>query len=118
MRRPRQTAQRRSLEGPPFPAINALARARATTFNKWEKAILSQMKMNTSVEELIAQPDHHLPIETAPALMKSDSIIEAVCSSFFNIKNIRGVCFIDKDHEEMQFYDSCINNRPEGLEFF
>jgi hypothetical protein len=77
------------------------------------------MNTHTPVEELVAQLDLHLPIETASALIKLDTIVGAVYGTLFHIQNTHGMCFIDNDHEEMQFDDSCVNNRPEGLaEYF
>jgi hypothetical protein len=35
---------------PPLPSINASARNRANAFNRWEKAVLTQMNLQAPVE--------------------------------------------------------------------
>jgi hypothetical protein len=59
---------------PPFPSISAPARSRANVFNRSETTVLSQMNMGIPVQELMAQLDQHLPIDTTPAQMKDDAI--------------------------------------------
>jgi hypothetical protein len=75
------------------------------------------MNMHIPVEELVAPLDLHMPIKTASALMKLETIAGAVYDSFFDVSNTRGLCFVDKDHDEIQCDDSCMNNRLEGLEY-
>jgi hypothetical protein len=103
---------------PPFPSINAAARSRANVFNRWETAVLSQLNMGLPVQELMAQIDLQIPIETTSAQMKADEIGKSIYASFFKTKSIRGLCFVDQDHQEMVFQNSWMRDRPAGIEFF
>jgi hypothetical protein len=102
---------------PPFPSINAAARSRANVFNQWETAVVSQLNMGLPVQELMAQIDLHIPIETTSAEMKADKIGESIFTSLFKTKSIRGLCFVDQDHDEMVFQNSWMRNRPAGIDF-
>jgi hypothetical protein len=102
---------------PPFPSINASARNRDNAFNRWEKAVLTQMHLQAPVEELLDHMEHYIPIETASAQMKIDRITEEVYGSFFKISNLEGNHFCNKYHEEVLF-GRCMKNRSAGLEFF
>jgi hypothetical protein len=76
------------------------------------------MNMGIPVQELMAQIEQHLPIETTSAKMKADEIREIIYASFFKTLSIRGLCFVDQDHEEMVFENSWMRDRPAGIEFF
>jgi hypothetical protein len=102
---------------PPFPSINASVRNRANAFNRWEKAVLTQMNMQAPVEELLGQLEHYIPIETASAQMTMDRITVEVYDSVFKISNLEGSYSCSKYHEEVLFGRS-VKNRPAGLEFF
>jgi hypothetical protein len=102
---------------PPFPSINASARNRDNAFNRWEKAVLTQMHLQAPVEELLDHMEHYIPIETASAQMKIDRITEEVYGSFFKIGNLEGSHFCSKHHKEVLFGRS-VKNRPAGLDFF
>jgi hypothetical protein len=108
---------KRIFRASPFPSINASARNRANAFNRWEKAVLTQMNLQAPVEELLGQLEHYIPIKTVSAQMKMDRITEEVYDSFFKISNLEGSYFCSKYHEEILFGRS-VKNRPAGLEFF
>jgi predicted nucleotidyltransferase len=74
--------------------------------------------MGLPVQELMAQIDLHIPIETTSAQMKADEIGESIFTSLFKTKSIRGLCFVDQDHDEMMFQNSWMRNRPAGIAFF
>jgi hypothetical protein len=76
------------------------------------------MNMGIPVQELMAQLDQHLPIATTSAQMKADAIGDSIYASFFKTSSIRGLCFVDQDHEEMVFENSWMRDRPAGIEFF
>jgi hypothetical protein len=108
---------KRIFRAPPFPSINASTRNRANTFNRWEKAVLTQMQLQATVDELIGQLEHYIPIEAASAQMKMGRITEEVYGSFFKISNLEGNHFCNKYHEEVLFGRS-VKNRPARLELF
>jgi hypothetical protein len=99
---------------PPFPSINASAINRANTFNRWEKAVITQMHLKSPVEELLGQMEHYIPIKTASAQMKMDRITEEVHCGLFNSSNLESNHFCSKYHEEVLFGRS-VKNRPAGL---
>jgi hypothetical protein len=99
----------------PFPSINATVRSRANIFNRWETAVLAQMNMGIPVQNLMAQLDQHLPIETTSAQIKADEIGDSIYDSFFKTSIMRGICFVDQDHEEMVFENSWMRDRPAGI---
>jgi hypothetical protein len=70
------------LRAPPFPSINAVAGAKATAFNRWEKQILMQMHLQVPIDELLSQLELYLPIETASAQMKMDIITDEAYKEF------------------------------------
>jgi hypothetical protein len=76
------------------------------------------MNMGIQVQELIVQLKQRLPIETTSAQMKADLIGEGMYAVFFQIRNTRGICFIEKDHEEMVFDNSWLRDRSAGLDYF
>jgi hypothetical protein len=94
---------------PTFPSINASAWNRANDFNRWEKAVLTQMNLQAPVEELLGQLEHYIPIETASAQMNMDRITEEVYDNFFKIRNLEGSYFCSKYHEEVLFGRSVKN---------
>jgi hypothetical protein len=76
------------------------------------------MNMGIPAQELMAQLDQHLPIETTSAQMKADAIGDSIYASFFKISSTQGLCFVGQDHEEIVFENSKMRDRPAGIRFF